>query len=118
MAAKGVGRVGLDNGPPRMDPKCRMKFYNQCRVYNPWAYSWKTRAPFTRPRRVKIYELHVPSFAGYAGTLDRAAAKLPYLKSLGVTYVELMPVADFAVSAIIPPLPFVPSRWSLTVRGP
>ena len=39
-----------------------------------------------------IYELHIGTFTP-DGTFDSAAAKLPYLKDLGVTVVEVMPVA-------------------------
>ncbi len=39
-----------------------------------------------------IYELHVGTFTP-EGTLDAAAEKLEYLRDLGVTYVELMPLA-------------------------
>ncbi len=42
-----------------------------------------------------VYELHVGTFTG-AGTLDAAIEKLDYLAELGVTHVELMPVASFA----------------------
>ncbi|MCC6393877.1 MAG: malto-oligosyltrehalose trehalohydrolase [Bryobacterales bacterium] len=41
-----------------------------------------------------VYELHTGTFTS-EGTFAGAAAKLPYLKELGVTAVELMPVADF-----------------------
>lgn len=41
-----------------------------------------------------VYELHVGTFTT-EGTLDAAIAKLPYLKALGVTAVELMPVNAF-----------------------
>jgi len=41
-----------------------------------------------------LYELHVGTFTP-EGTFAAAAARLPYLKELGVTAVELMPVADF-----------------------
>ena len=41
-----------------------------------------------------IYELHLGTFTP-EGTLDAAAQKLPYLKSLGVTAIELMPVNAF-----------------------
>jgi maltooligosyltrehalose trehalohydrolase len=39
-----------------------------------------------------IYELHVGTFTG-EGTFDAAATRLPMLRDLGVTAVELMPVA-------------------------
>ena len=41
-----------------------------------------------------IYELHVGTFTR-EGTFDAAIAKLPYLKELGITVVELMPVNAF-----------------------
>jgi maltooligosyltrehalose trehalohydrolase len=40
-----------------------------------------------------VYELHVGTFTS-EGTLDAARARLSYLRSLGVTVVELMPVAE------------------------
>ena len=41
-----------------------------------------------------IYELHVGTFTP-EGTYAAAAAKLPYLAELGVTVIEMMPVAEF-----------------------
>ena len=41
-----------------------------------------------------IYELHVGTFTP-EGTLEAVAARLPQLASLGVTAIELMPVAQF-----------------------
>ncbi|MCC6264296.1 MAG: malto-oligosyltrehalose trehalohydrolase [Bryobacterales bacterium] len=41
-----------------------------------------------------IYEIHPGTFTS-AGTLDAAIERLPYLLELGVTAVELMPVAQF-----------------------
>jgi maltooligosyltrehalose trehalohydrolase len=41
-----------------------------------------------------LYELHVGTFTP-AGTFASAAEKLPILRDLGVTAVELMPLADF-----------------------
>ena len=41
-----------------------------------------------------VYELHVGTFSP-EGTFDGVAARLPYLRDLGVTAVELMPVAAF-----------------------
>jgi maltooligosyltrehalose trehalohydrolase len=42
-----------------------------------------------------VYEMHVGTFTP-EGTLRAAAEQLPYLKDLGVTLVEIMPVAEFA----------------------
>ncbi|HUG55136.1 MAG TPA: malto-oligosyltrehalose trehalohydrolase [Vicinamibacteria bacterium] len=41
-----------------------------------------------------FYELHVGTFTP-EGTFAAAMARLPYLRDLGVTAVELMPIADF-----------------------
>ena len=41
-----------------------------------------------------IYELHIGTFTA-EGTFDAAVAKLPYLKKLGISVIELMPVAAF-----------------------
>lgn len=49
-----------------------------------------------------IYELHIGTFnkpdASTTGTFESAIEKLDYLKSMGVTYVELMPVTSMAMS--------------------
>jgi maltooligosyltrehalose trehalohydrolase len=48
-----------------------------------------------RPLRdAVIYELHIGTFTA-EGTYAAAQAKLPHLSALGVTHVELMPVATF-----------------------
>jgi maltooligosyltrehalose trehalohydrolase len=41
-----------------------------------------------------VYELHVGTFTT-EGTFDAAIARIPHLVGLGVTHVELMPVAEF-----------------------
>jgi malto-oligosyltrehalose trehalohydrolase len=61
-------------------------------VVDPEAYRW--RVPDWRGRpwdEAVIYELH----AGLLGGFDGVAGRLEDLKDLGVTAVELMPVADF-----------------------
>jgi len=42
-----------------------------------------------------IYELHVGTFTE-AGTFDGVTGRLGYLRELGVTAIELMPVAEFS----------------------
>ena len=51
-----------------------------------------------------IYELHLGTFTR-EGTLAAAAARLPYLVELGVTHVELMPLATY------------PGRWGWGYDG-
>ena len=59
------------------------------------SFPW-TDAPWKgRPAdEMVLYEMHVGTFTP-AGTWAAAAEKLPYLAELGVTCVEMMPVADF-----------------------
>ena len=55
----------------------------------------RTRAgPASTPPRCVVYELHVGTFTP-EGTFAAAAARLPALRELGVTAIELMPVATF-----------------------
>ena len=53
-------------------------------------------APFTPPvtRDLVIYELHIGTFTD-EGTFDAALEHLPGLAELGVTAIEIMPVAEF-----------------------
>lgn len=65
------------------------------RVYDQNAFSWSDTG-FQPPPLASaiIYELHVGTFTPQ-GTLDAAIAKLGQLVGLGITHVELMPVAAF-----------------------
>ena len=74
-------------------------------VVDPGAYDWEGDTPLRRPlAETIIYELHVRGFTRhpssgvaptkrgtYAGLID----KIPYLRDLGVTAVELLPVFQF-----------------------
>lgn len=57
----------------------------------PWRHREWRQIPW---RQAVIYELHVGTFTP-AGTFDAAREKLSHLKRLGVTHIELMPVAEF-----------------------
>ena len=69
------------------------------------AFDWEGDLPLERPySRTVIYELHVRGFTAHpnsgvdrrlAGTYAGLVEKIPYLQSLGVTAVELMPVQAF-----------------------
>jgi maltooligosyltrehalose trehalohydrolase len=64
-------------------------------VVDPGAFHWTDADwPGVRMRGQVIYELHVGAFTP-EGTFDAAARELPELKRLGVTLIELMPVAEF-----------------------
>ena len=60
------------------------------------AFAW-TDAGFNAPplSEAVIYELHIGTFTP-AGTFESAIGKLDHLVQLGVTHVELMPVAEFS----------------------
>ncbi|PTN35339.1 malto-oligosyltrehalose trehalohydrolase [Desulfonatronum sp. SC1] len=58
-------------------------------------FTWENSDWKGRPwAETVLYELHVGTFTP-EGTYDGVRARLPYLKELGVTAVELMPLADF-----------------------
>jgi maltooligosyltrehalose trehalohydrolase len=65
------------------------------RVYDHGKFSWAD-ALFQAPPLASgiVYEMHVGTFTPQ-GTFDAAIEKLEYLVELGVTHVELMPVAAF-----------------------
>jgi len=65
-------------------------------VVDPHAYKWSDHAWHGRPwREAVVYELHVGTFTP-EGTYAGAAKKLKALVELGITAIELMPLADFA----------------------
>jgi maltooligosyltrehalose trehalohydrolase len=65
-------------------------------VVDPAAYRWRDGEWMGRPwDETVLYELHVGTFTD-RGTFAAAARRLPYLADLGVTAVEVMPVASFA----------------------
>jgi len=74
-------------------------------VADPRGYDWEGDAPLKRSySRTVIYEMHVAGFtkhpsSGVApdqrGTYAGLVEKIPYLKDLGVTAVELLPVFQF-----------------------
>ncbi|MFC5863300.1 malto-oligosyltrehalose trehalohydrolase [Acidicapsa dinghuensis] len=70
--------------------------HGMSRVYDQDAFSWSDTGSQAAPLSSAIvYELHVGTFTP-EGTLDAAGSKLDYLKELGITHVELMPVASFS----------------------
>jgi len=61
-------------------------------VVDPNAYTWRSGGWRGRPwREAVLYELHPGLLGGFRGV----AAHLPRLAELGITAVELMPIADF-----------------------
>jgi 1,4-alpha-glucan branching enzyme len=71
--------------------------FNNGRIQPPPATS--DEPPFAVPAlpELIIYELHIGTFAanGSVGTFTSAIKKLPYLQTLGINAIELMPVKQF-----------------------
>ena len=94
-------RYGYDlgDGALRPDPASRFQpdgVHAPSEVVDPDAFRWMhDQWSGIPPEQLVIYELHVGTFTG-GGTFAAARAKLHHLRDLGITAVELMPVADFA----------------------
>ncbi len=90
-------RYVLASGKARPDPASRHQpqgVHGPSRVVDP-GFPWEDdgfRAP--EMQDLVLYEMHVGTFTP-AGTFDGAAQHLQELRDLGVTAVELMPVAQF-----------------------
>ncbi|HEY5934757.1 MAG TPA: alpha-amylase family glycosyl hydrolase, partial [Kofleriaceae bacterium] len=87
----------VDGGPPRPDPRSRWQpdgVHGRSR----WLEHEPPRGPgrpAVRLRDALIYELHVGTFSA-AGTFAGAIPHLDHLVKLGVTHVELMPIAQYS----------------------
>jgi maltooligosyltrehalose trehalohydrolase len=65
-------------------------------VIDPTTFTWTDGDfPGVRPERQVVYETHVGTFTR-EGTWRAAARRLPHLARLGITTVEMLPVAEFA----------------------
>jgi maltooligosyltrehalose trehalohydrolase len=88
----------LDGDGPYPDPCSRFQpsgVHGPSAVIDPATFEWSDQRWRGVPlERAVIYELHVGTFTP-AGTFAGASGRLRYLADLGVTVVELMPVADF-----------------------
>ena len=88
-------RYVLDDGTKVSDPAARAQaggVHGDSVVVDPASYRWRSTDWRGRPwREAVIYELHVGLLGGFKGV----AAELPRLVALGVTAVELMPIAEF-----------------------
>jgi glycogen operon protein len=81
-------------------------------VVDPQAYDWGHDMPLGYPySETIIYELHVGGFTRHPssgvqqpGTYRGLIEKIPYLKDLGVTTIELLPVQQFDEQDVDPPL--------------
>jgi len=92
-------RYRIDGAEELPDPASRFQprdAQGPSEVIDPRAFAWHDGDWRGRPwREAVIYELHVGSFTSQ-GTFSAVFSKLPYLRELGVTALELMPLSDFA----------------------
>ncbi len=89
----------LDDDPTAYpDPRSAWQphgVHGASRLYDQRAFAWSDER--WQPPLLQggvIYEMHVGTFTR-EGTFDSAIERLEYLAELGVTHVELIPVAEF-----------------------
>jgi maltooligosyltrehalose trehalohydrolase len=92
-------RLSIDGSEPLPDPRSAWQphgIHGPSRLVDHGAYRWRD-AGFRAPplSAAVIYELHVGTFTP-AGTFLGAIERLDTLTELGITHVELMPVAEFS----------------------
>jgi maltooligosyltrehalose trehalohydrolase len=91
-------RYQIDNELCVPDPASRYNpddVHGASQLINPATFEWQDSAWHGRPwEEAVIYEIHVGTFTP-EGTFAALEEKLDYLTRLGVTAIELMPVADF-----------------------
>ena len=91
----------LDGHKERPDPASRLQprgVHGPSQLVGPPVFSWTDKCWFGLARQdLVFYELHVGTFTP-GGTFDDIIPHLEGLRELGVTAVELMPVAQFAGS--------------------
>jgi len=101
-------RYRLPDGLAVPDPCARFQPFDvngPSQVVDPAAYRWHHGAWRGRPwHETVLYELHPGTFTA-EGTFDGILRRLDVLADLGITAIELMPVADF------------PGRWNWGYDG-
>jgi maltooligosyltrehalose trehalohydrolase len=101
-------KYSVDAASPRPDPCSRYQpqgVHGPSMLVDPDAFAWTdaTWRGIGIERQV-IYELHIGTFTA-EGTFDAAATKLAYLRDLGITVLEVMPIAE------------CPGRWNWGYDG-
>jgi len=88
-------RYLLENGMAVADPASRAQagdLHGPSIVVDPATYEWRNEVWRGRPwAETILYELHAGILGGFAGV----ARELPRLADLGITAIELMPIAEF-----------------------
>ena len=91
-------RFRIDETQKVPDPASRFQprdVHGPSEVIDPDAFFWQDHSWLGRPwEEAVLYELHVGAFSP-AGTFSSLCERLDYLADLGITALELMPVADF-----------------------
>ena len=90
-------RYRLPDGLQVPDPASRFQpqdVHGPSEVVDPGSYRWSTEWHGRQWNDIVLYELHVGAFTP-EGTFRAAIARLDHLAALGVTAIELMPIADF-----------------------
>jgi maltooligosyltrehalose trehalohydrolase len=89
----------LADGMRVPDPAARAQIggvHGPSRLVDPRAYRWRTANWRGRPwHEAVIYELHVGTFSP-EGTFAGVESRLDHLADIGITAIELMPVAQFS----------------------
>ena len=84
-----------DSSAPVPDPRSRRQphgVHERSRTFDPTAYAWTDESWTGRQLAgAVIYELHIGTFTP-EGTFDAALDRLDHLRSIGVDFVEVMPV--------------------------
>jgi maltooligosyltrehalose trehalohydrolase len=103
LAAGARYRYRQAGGESLPDPASRFQpegVHGPSQVVDPGAYDWRDDDwTGVAQKDLAFYELHVGAFTP-EGTFRAAAERMEHLRELGVTAVEIMPVADF------------PGRWN------
>ena len=88
----------IDGGPARPDPRSPWQpvgVHGLSRLVDHADFTWSDNGFQAKPLAAAIiYEMHVGTFTA-EGTFRSAIERLDHLVELGVSHVELMPVADF-----------------------
>ncbi len=91
-------RFVLPDGLRVPDPASRFQpedVHGPSEVVEPEAYGWNDAGWVGRPwEEAVVYELHIGTFTP-EGTFRAAIERLDHLAELGVTAIEIMPIADF-----------------------
>ncbi len=97
-AAGDLYRYRIDQGVAYPDPASRFQpegVHGPSQIVDARGFPWSDAGWSGVPLdRLVLYELHVGTFTA-EGTFRGVIDRLPYLAHLGVTAIELMPVADF-----------------------